>query len=76
MDYLGIMDWQQSVTLGIVGITASAFLYPRLKPKSRAFDFKRDTHCGCSQGADEPQKSSIVFRAQKGKPRQVILKVR
>jgi len=76
MDYLGLMDWQQITALGIVGVTASLFLYARFKPKPRAFNFKRDTHCGCSHPSSDGSKSSIVFRARKGEPNQVILKIK
>jgi hypothetical protein len=65
------MDWQQLVSLTIVGVAAAALLWRRFRP--RKFSFDRDTHCGCSASQDSPQQS-IVFRARKGERPQVLIK--
>ena len=66
------MDWQQLVSLAIVGMAAALLLRARFRP--RKFSFQRDTHCGCSTvGAAAPQ-HSIIFRARKGERPQVVIK--
>ncbi len=66
------MDWQQAAALGIVGITAAVFLYVRLRP--RRFDFKRDTHCGCSSPAGDARPKSITFTSRRGERPRIIVK--
>jgi hypothetical protein len=66
------MDWQQSVSLLIVGVTALAFASRKLR--RRKFDFAKDTHCGCGSSQDGARQS-IVLRARKGERRQVIVKM-
>jgi hypothetical protein len=68
------MDWQQPAALGIVGVTAMLFLWRRFRP--RKFDFRRDTHCGCSSPAQTSPQNSIVFRARKGARPVVEVKMR
>lgn len=69
------MDWQQWVALTIVGVTAVAMAWSKLRP--RKFSFQRDTHCGscCAAHREAPQ-HSIVFRARKGERPQMIVKVK
>jgi len=65
------MDWQQLVSLAIVGSAAGFLLWSKVRrPK---FSFKRDTHCGCV-AAVSPQ-ASIVFHARKGERPQVRVRV-
>jgi hypothetical protein len=68
------MDWQQSVSLGIVGVTAAILLKHRVKP--RKFSFQRDTHCGCHAASQHTPQNSIVFRARKGERPQVFVKMK
>jgi len=68
------MDWQQLVSLAIVGIAAGALLWSRFRP--RKFSFHRDTHCGCSAGSQSGPQQSIVFRARKGERPQVLVKTK
>jgi hypothetical protein len=68
------MNWQQPAALAIVGLTAGIFLWRRLRP--RKFDFRRDTHCGCSSPGQTGSKSSIVFRARKGERPEIVVKDR
>ncbi|MBI2927126.1 MAG: hypothetical protein HYY24_15630 [Verrucomicrobia bacterium] len=68
------MDWQQLVSLIIVGLAGAALLWSRLRP--RKFSFARDTHCGCSAATPSSSPSSIVFRARKGERPQVTVKMK
>jgi hypothetical protein len=63
------MDWQQGISLFIVGATAAAFLLHRLRPKK--FSFGGETHCGCSSKQIGP-KQTIVFKARKGERPQIV----
>ena len=65
------MDWQQLVTLVIVGATAALLLWARFRP--RKFSFHRDTHCGCSTAGNPPQ-YSVIYHARKGERPQVVIK--
>jgi len=66
------MDWQQLVSLMIVGAAATLLLWSRFRP--RKFSFERGTHCGCGGGGQGPR-HSVVFRARKGERPQVLVKV-
>jgi len=66
------MDWQQIVSLCVVGTTVGIFLWARWR--RRKFRFERDTHCGCSSPGQSAPHSSIVFHARKGERRQIIVK--
>lgn len=68
------MDWQQLVSLAIVGLAAGALLWSRFRP--RKFSFQRDTHCGCATSGQAASQQSIVFRARKGERPQVLIKTR
>ena len=67
------MDWQQSVALAVVGVTASLFAWNRFRP--RRFSFERDTHCGCGP-ADVARGASVVYHARKGHRPEVIVKMK
>ena len=71
-DYLPIMDWQQLVSLTIVGVAAILLLWSRFRP--RKFSFVRDTHCGCSTAGGNAPQHSIIFRARKGERPQVLIR--
>ena len=71
-DYLANMDWQQLVSLVIVGAAAALLLRARFRP--RKFSFERDTHCGCSTAGGNAPQQSIIFRARKGERPQVLIK--
>jgi hypothetical protein len=66
------MDWQQLVSLVIVGTAAALLLRTRFRP--RKFSFQRDTHCGCSTSGSAAPQHSIVFRARKGERPQILIK--
>jgi hypothetical protein len=68
------MDWQQLVSLVIVGAAAALLVGSRFR--RRKFSFERDTHCGCSGVSQSAPQSSIVFRARKGERPQVLVKMR
>ena len=68
------MDWQQLTALAIVGITAGAFLWNRLRP--RKLNLSCDTHCGCGASKHSGEGGAIVFRARKGEPVQVMVKLK
>jgi len=68
------MDWQQLVSLAIVGATAAVLLWNRFR--RRKFSFDRDTHCGCAAIHQPPLQHSIVFRARKGERPQVIVRMK
>lgn len=70
--YVKIVNWQQFVSLGIVGMTALIFLRSRFKP--RKFSWERDTHCGCSSPGQFSPQSSMVFRARRGERPQITVK--
>jgi hypothetical protein len=67
------VDWQQTVSLIIVAGAAGALLWSRFR--RRRFSFERDRHCGCSTVGRSTQ-SSIVFRARKGEPPLVVVKMK
>jgi hypothetical protein len=68
------MDWQQMVSLGIVGVTAAVLLRSKLRP--RKFSLQRDTHCGCSSANQSAPQSSMVFRARRGERPQITIKMK
>jgi hypothetical protein len=67
------MDWQQMVSLGIVGIAAFLLLRARFAP--RKFSLQHDTHCGCSSPGQSAPQSSIVFRARRGQRPEIVVKM-
>jgi hypothetical protein len=73
--YLALVDWQwqQVVSLVIVGIAASSLLWARFH--RRKFSFARDTHCGCS-GHSSRSQNSIVFHARRGEPSRIVVKMK
>jgi hypothetical protein len=66
------MDWQQLVSLTIVGAAAALLLWSRFRP--RKFSFQRDTHCGCSSHAGAAPQQSIIFHARKGERPEILIK--
>ncbi|MBI4325372.1 MAG: hypothetical protein HY674_08925 [Chloroflexi bacterium] len=74
LHYLPPMDWQQIVSLTIVGITAVAFLWS--KTRSRRFGFTCDTGCGCAAAGPATPQNSIVFRARKGGRPQIVVSMK
>jgi hypothetical protein len=68
-DYVAGVDWQQTVSLMIVAGAAGALLWSRFSRRKAGFGC--DTLCGCSGVAPSTQ-SSIVFRARKAAPSQVV----
>lgn len=67
------MDWQQLVSLMIVGAAALMLVGSRFR--RRRFSFQRDTHCGCAAVAQSAASGSIVFRARKGARPEVRVKL-
>jgi len=70
--YVAGMDWQQLVSLAIVGAAAALLLRSRFG--RRRFSFQRDTHCGCSAANSSAPQGSIIYRARKGERPQVVIK--
>jgi hypothetical protein len=68
------MNWQQTVSLGIVGATAANLLWNRVR--RRKFSLARDTHCGCASVRQPAPQGSIIYRARKGERSQVLVKLR
>ena len=68
------MDWQEVISLLIVGIAASALLWGKFR--RRRFNFQRDTHCGCSAPGTSGNSGSIIFHARKGERPQVLMKMK
>jgi len=68
------MDWQQIVSLIIVGVVAVALGWGGIR--RRKFSFARATHCGCSTVNRSSPGSSIVFHARKGERPQVLMKMK
>ena len=68
------MDWQQSVSLAIVGAAAGLLLYGRFR--RRKFSFERDTHCGCAASGQDTPQYSVVFHARKGERPEVVLRMK
>jgi len=71
--YVAVMDWQQMISLTIV--VGAAVLLLRSKLRRPKFGFQRATHCGCAGAGSSAAQGSIIFRARKGEPRQVIVKM-
>jgi len=66
------MDWQQLISLTIVGAAAVLLLRARFRP--RKLSFQRATHCGsCSHAGETPQ-YSVTYRARKGERPQIVIK--
>jgi hypothetical protein len=73
-DYIAPMNWQQSVSLIIVGVTG--FLMLRSRFRSRKFSFERDTHCGCAVSSHSRPQHSVIYRARKGERPEIIVKLK
>jgi hypothetical protein len=71
--YVAVMDWQQLVSLGIVGATGSLLVGRKLRRQK--FALHRDLPCGCAASNSIPQKGSIVYRARKGERAEVRVKM-
>ncbi len=73
--YLRFMDWQQLVSLGIVAAAAALLAWGKFH--RRRWKWQEQTHCGCAGVAgDSVSKSTIVFRASKGRRPEVHVKMR
>ncbi len=68
------MDWQQSLALSIVAMTAGGFVWARFRPRKPAL--ARTSHCGCHAPGRPGTRDSVVFRARRGEKPQVIFKSR
>jgi len=67
------MDWQQLISLTIVGAAAVLLLRARFRPCK--FSFQRDTHCGgCSNSGVAAPQHTVIFRARKGERPQIVIK--
>ena len=71
-DYVGSVNWQTLVSLGIVALAVTALLWGKFR--RRKFNFHRDTHCGCAAPDQSSTHQSIIFHARKGERPQVIVK--
>jgi hypothetical protein len=72
--YFANMGWQQLLSLVIVAMAAVLLLASRFR--RRKFNWQRDTHCGCAGNASIPPQNSIIFRARKGSPPEITIKMR
>jgi hypothetical protein len=72
--YVVFVDWQQTVSLMVVGVTAAMFARARFRP--RKFSLARDTHCGCASPNQTAPQNSMVFRARRGERPQIIVKMK
>jgi hypothetical protein len=68
------MGWQQLISLSIVVL--AAVLLVSASFRRRKFNFHRDTHCGCGGNSSVKPQNSIIFRARKGGPREITVKMR
>jgi hypothetical protein len=69
------MDWQQTVSLLIVSLTAGLML--RGVFRKRVFNFQSGGHCpGCVTSGVTGTRSSIILRARKGERPSVTVKMR
>ena len=66
------MDWQQLVSLTIVGAAAVLLLRARFRP--RKLSFQHATRCGGCANANAVPQHTIIFRARKGERPQVVIK--
>jgi ABC-type nickel/cobalt efflux system permease component RcnA len=72
--YVASMNWQQLVSLTIVGIAAALLLWSRIR--RRKFSFERATHCGCSgSGHEAGSQPSVIYRARKGERPQIVIRM-
>jgi hypothetical protein len=67
------MDWQQFVSLVIVGVAGALLVASRFRRKR--FSWSRDTHCGCAGNMSVFSRNSIVFHARKGSAREIVIKM-
>jgi hypothetical protein len=74
MGYVWGVNWQQLVSLTVVGITAGIMVYRRVRP--RKFALARATHCGCSSAGRSNPANTVVFRARRGERPQVLFKMK
>jgi hypothetical protein len=74
MGYVHLVDWQQLVSLTVVGVTAAIMLYSRFRP--RKFALARATHCGCSSTNQSRPGNTVVFRARRGERPQILFKMK
>jgi hypothetical protein len=73
-EYVVFVDWQQIVSLMIVGVTAAVLLWSKFRP--RKFSLARDTHCGCSSPGQTAPQSTMIFRARRGERPQITVKMK
>jgi hypothetical protein len=66
------MGWQELTALGIVAVTALAFIWSLLRPRKASFH--RQTQCGCSSPASSGSKQSILLHARKGEVPKIFIK--
>ena len=74
MGYVVGVNWQQVVSLMVVGVTAGIMLYRRFRP--RKFAFAHATHCGCSSAGRSNPGNTVVFRARRGERPQILFKMK
>jgi hypothetical protein len=68
------MDWQQLVSLMIVGAAVLSLAVGVIF--RRRYSFQRGTPCGCAAASESASQSSIVFRARKGERPVVLVKMK
>ena len=68
------MDWQQLVSLMIVGAAVLSLAAGAIF--RRRFAFQRGTHCGCAAATETASQGSIVFHARKGERPVIVVKMK
>lgn len=72
--YVPPVDWQQVISLMIVGSAAVALLWGRFRRRKSRFGL--ETHCGCAGSPATNPQSSIIFHARKGHRPRVLVKLK
>jgi len=67
------MDWQQLITLFIVGLTVITFIWSWLRIRARS---PIEKHCGCTGATSSESPPTTVLRARRGKRPQLFVKLK
>jgi hypothetical protein len=72
MAYSYGVDWQQSLSLGIVAVTAGLFIAARIR--RRRDPLKRHSPCGCAGSSQCAPKQGIIYRGRKGERPEMVIR--
>ena len=73
-EYVGLMDWQQPVSLVIVGVAAAALIWGRAR-RRKSF-LKRGVTCLCPAAGRASNQPEILFHARKNNDGSRSIKIR